>query len=256
MLPRRFLGGTPVALSEIGFPSASGSPAKHAPPPRRRGADSIPDYLSTPYGWAYLNRKNARLLDHDAVVTAILLGNHRRLRHAALAEVAPGQRVLQASHVYGCLIPELARRIGPSGRLDVVDLVPLQAALCRRKLRGFPHARVRVADAAEPGEGMYDVVSCFFLLHEIPDEQKRAVVDALLARVAPGGRAVFVDYHEPARWQPLRGAFRWLFDRLEPFAESLWHHEVHEFARAAGSFRWQKATMFGGVYQKTVAHRL
>ena len=31
-----------------------------------------------------LNRKNARLLDHDAVVTAILLGNHRRLRRAAL----------------------------------------------------------------------------------------------------------------------------------------------------------------------------
>jgi len=113
-----------------------------------------------------------------------------------------------------------------------------------------------VADAADPGEGMYDVVSCFFLLHEIPDEQKRAVVDALLARVAPGGKAVFVDYHEPAPWQPLRGVYRRLFDRLEPFAESLWHHEIPEFSSAADSFRWEKSTMFGRVYQKTVARRI
>jgi hypothetical protein len=98
-------------------------------------------------------------------------------------------------------------------------------------------------------------VSSFFLLHEIPDERKRAVVDALLGRVAPGGRAVFIDYHEPAPWQPLRGLYRRLFERLEPFAESLWHHDLQEFSSDAESFRWEKKTMFGGVYQKTVAHR-
>ena len=249
------LGGLPVAWSDAGLLPASRSPAnREGPQPRRKRA--IPDYVTTPYGWAYLNRKNARLLDHDAVVTAILLGNHRRLRRAALAEITPGQRVLQAAHVYGCLIPELARRIGPEGRLDVVDLVPLQAALCRRKLRGLAHTRVRIADAAEPGEGIYDVVSCFFLLHEIPDVQKRAVVDALLARVAPGGRAVFIDYHAPSALHPLRPIFRWLFDHLEPFAASLWHHEVREFSRFGGAFRWETTTFFGGVYQKTVAHRV
>jgi len=247
-----------VAWLEVELPSADGrvvGPSTSRPTPQRC-PDAIPDYLTTNYGWAYLNRRNARLLDNDVVVTAILLGNHRRLRRAALSEVAAGQSVLQPAHVYGCLIPELARRIGPSGRLDVIDLVPLQAALCRRKLRGFPHARVRVADAAVARDKIYDVVNCFFLLHEIPDEQKRAVVDALLAQVAPGGRAVFVDYHAPARWQPLRGFYRRLFDRLEPFAESLWHHEVREFARNADAFRWQKTTLFGGVYQKTVAHRV
>jgi len=243
-----------VAWSDAGFLPASkpsALPATQCQRPRH----IIPEYLSAPYGWAYLNRKNACLLDHDAVVTAILLGNHRRLRRCVLAEIAPGQRVLQAAHVYGGLIPEIARRIGPSGRLDVVDLVPLQAALCRRKLRGFPHARVRVADAAEPGGDSYDVVSCFFLLHEIPDAQKRAVVDGLLERVAPGGTAVFVDYHEPSPSHPLRMVFRWLFDRLEPFAESLWHHEVREFSSVGSSFRWKKETMFGGIYQKTVARR-
>lgn len=221
--------------------------------PSRRA--TIPAYLRDVYGWAYLSPASARFLDNDAVVNAILLGNHRRLRQAALSEIEPGRRVLQAAHVYGRLIPELARRVGPDGRLDVVDLAPLQAARCRHKLRDFPHARVRVADAAEPSAATYDVVNCFFLLHELPDERKRAVVDALLTRIAAGGKAVFIDYHKPASWQPLRGFYRRLFDRLEPFARSLWRHDVQEFADDAASFRWEKSVMFGGVYQKTVAHR-
>ena len=218
-------------------------------------ATAIPAYLREIYGWAYLNRTNARLLDRDAVVSAILLGNNRRLRRSLLCEIEPGQRVLHVAHVYGSLIPELAGRIGRNGVLDVIDLVPLQVALCRRKLRGFPQAQVQIADAAHPGDGMYDAVTCFFLLHEIPDARKCAVVDALLARVVPGGRVVFVDYHRPARWHPLRGVMRGLMNRLEPFAESLWHHDIAEFASVPGAYRWEKQTLFGGLYQKTVAYR-
>jgi len=215
----------------------------------------IPAYMREVYHWAYLNSTNARLLDHDAIVSAILLGNNARLRRALICEIQGGQRVLQVAHVYGRLIPEIAQKLGPTGYLDVIDLVPLQAALCRQKLRDFPQARVRIANAADPGEEMYDVVSCFFLLHEIPDELKHAVVDALLRRLNPGGKVVFVDYHRPGKWHPLRGIMRQLFNRLEPFAESLWNHEIVEFASAAENYRWQKQTFFGGLYQKTIAYR-
>ena len=71
------------------------------------------------------------------MVNAILLGNNRRLQRAFLSEIIPGQRVLQVAHVYGRLILEIAELVGPTGYLDVIDVVPLQAALCRRKLRGF-----------------------------------------------------------------------------------------------------------------------
>ena len=220
-------------------------------------ADSaIPAYMREVYAWAYLNSANVRFLDRDAVVNAILLGNNGRLRRALISEILPGQRVLQAAHVYGRLIPEIASKIGPGGHLEVIDLVPLQAALCRKKLRAFSHTRVRVANAANPGKEFYDVVSCFFLLHEIPDDLKHAIVNALLQRVNPGGKVVFVDYHRPANWHPLRGIFRQLFKRLEPFAESLWHHEIVEFASAPENYRWEKQTLFGGLYQKTIAYRL
>lgn len=216
----------------------------------------IPSYIQAWYGWAYVDRNNASLLDRELIVAAILLGNNRRLRQALLSEVVPGQSVLQAAHVYGRLIPDLARQIGPQGYLDVIDIVPLQAALCRRKLQGVAHARVRLADAADPGAKIYDVVSCYFLLHEVPDEKKSAIVAALLNRVAPGGRAVFIDYHRPARLHPLRGFYHRLFKRLEPYASSMWDHEIFEYAANAVAFTWKKQTLFGGVFQKTVAFRV
>ena len=216
----------------------------------------IPCYMREVYDWAYLNPGNVRLLDHDAVVSAILLGNNARLRRCLLSEINAGQCVLQVAHVYGGLIPEIAEKVGQDGRLDVVDVVPLQADLCRRKLKGFPQARVKVADAATAGRDVYDVISCFFLLHEIPDSRKRAVVDALLARVDNGGKVVFVDYHAPGKWHPLRGIIRFIFDWLEPFAESLWQHEIAEFASNPENYHWEKQTLFGGLYQKTIAcHR-
>ena len=221
----------------------------------KTASHAIPSYLQATYEWAYLDPRNARWLDNEAIVGVILFGNHVRLRNAALAEIKSGQSVLQAAHVYGTLIPEIARRVGPAGSLDAIDVTPLQAALCRRKLRGMRQAHVRIADASEPGDGVYDVVNCYFLLHEVPDDMKRAIVAALLARVAPGGRAIFVDYHRPSKLHPLRGFYRKLFERLEPYALSMWDHEIRDLGAHAAAFEWTKQTFFGGVFQKTVAHR-
>lgn len=220
-----------------------------------RGGDGLPAYLVDTYTWAYLNPRNVALLDRDLVVNAILWGNMRRLQWALLSELQPGMEVLQSAHVYGSLTAVMARLLGPRGFLDVIDVSPLQVANCRRKLRAFPQASVRVADAAAPGEGLYDLVSCFFLLHELPTDYKRCVVDALLARVAPGGKAVFVDYHRPARFHPLKPVMSVVFDLLEPYAKGLWDHEIADLAADGQCFAWRKETMFGGLYQKVVAVR-
>jgi SAM-dependent methyltransferase len=215
----------------------------------------LPDYLVNTYRWAYLTPTSLLLLDNPIVLTVILWGNLPRLVRAARGEFEPGQRVLQAASVYGNLSPELAARVGPNGRLDVIDIAPLQVAHVRRKLSDFPHARARIADAAAPGGGIYDGVCCFFLLHEVPDDQKRAVVDALLASVGPGGKVVFVDYHRARPWNPLWAPVGLVFRWLEPFAFGLVHREITDFASAPERFDWSKETFFGGLYQKVVAVR-
>jgi hypothetical protein len=88
-------------------------------------------------------------------------------------------------------------------------------------LADLPHAHVARADAADPDEESADVIACFFLLHEVPDDVKIRITRAMLGLVAPGGEAVFVDYHRPHRLHPLRPLMQRLFAWLEPFAPSM-----------------------------------
>ena len=136
----------------------------------------------------------------------------------------------------------------------MIDVAPVQVARCRRKLREYPWASVRRGDTRKPG-GDYDTVCCYFLIHELPDAEKRAVANALLDSVRPGGKAVFVDYHKPHWAHPLKGLMALVFAKLEPFASSLWRNDIRDFADRPGRFQWETETFFGGMYQKTVARR-
>ena len=226
-----------------------------ARPEPAEGAPPIPDYLRETYAWAYLSPRSVRVLDRPLVVSSILWGNYRRLLAALLAELTPGQRVLQPACVYGDFSTRLAQFLGPRGELEVIDIAPIQVRHCRRKLSAFPWARVGLGDAAAPRSGTYDAIACFFLLHELPDRTKRQAVDSLLAAVRPGGKAVFVDYHRPHPLHPLKPVTGSVFRLLEPFAESLWRHEIESFAGGTDGLAWTKETFFGGLYQKVVARR-
>jgi SAM-dependent methyltransferase len=226
-----------------------------APATEIDAAVALPDYLVDTYTWAYLRPRSLRLLDRHLVVNGILWGNYRRLVHAACSEFAGGDRVLQAASVYGNLSSCLAEQVGAEGFLDVIDVAPLQVAHCRRKLAGRCNVRVRVADAVCPGQQGYDGACCFFLLHEIPDPQKRQVVRALLAAVRPGGKVVFVDYHQPLWWHPLRPVMAAVFRWLEPFAKGLVSRSIQDLAEQPQLYQWRKATRFGGLYQVVVVTR-
>ncbi len=215
----------------------------------------LPAYLVDTYSWAYLHPRSLRVLDRHLVVNGILWGNYRRLVRSACGEFCRGDRVLQAASVYGDLSSRLATQVGEQGFLDVIDVAPLQVEHCRRKLLGRPNVRVRVADAACPGETGYDGACCFFLLHEVPDSTKRLIVDALLASVRIGGKVVIVDYHRPAWWHPLRPVMSAVFRWLEPFANSLLSCQVRDLASQPASFHSHKETRFGGLYQKVVLER-
>lgn len=215
----------------------------------------IPEYLIKTYSWAYLTPASLVVFDNPFVTSSILWGNMLRLVRTACEEFEPGQRIMQAANAYGNLSAELARKVGPDGRLDVIDVAPLQVEHVRKKLADFPQARALLGDVTSPSGHIYDGVCCFFLLHEVPDDKKRAVVNSLLASVPPGGKVVFVDYHKTIRAHPLRPVMHFVFRWLEPFAYGLVDSEIANLASDRDSFTWRKETFFGDLYQKVVAER-
>ena len=231
------------------------APARRSDPERDARAPEIPDYLQDTYYWAYINPRNVRLLDREIVVRTILWQQHNRLQRLAFAEIEPGQWVMQPASVYGSFGPNLARHVGPQGRVDIVDVARVQVESTTRKLAPYPWARAHHANCLDFDRGPYDVVVCYFLLHAVPDTVKHDVVDHLLGQVVPGGKVVFVDYAKPKWWHPLKLITSIVFDTLEPFAKGLWRHEIRDFASDAERFSWRRETIFGDLFQKVVATR-
>ena len=219
----------------------------------RDAAPAIPRYLRETYTWAYLDPRGVRVLDHEWIVKTILWHQHRKLEQTTFAEIDPGSRVLQTACVYGDFSPALARHIGEKGSLEVVDVARIQVDNCAEKLRDYPFASVRHLDVLDLGECQYDVVCCYFLMHEMPDDCKRRLVDVALNSITPDGKVVFVDYHKPHWANPAKLMTSLVFDLLEPFAKGLWRQAIPDFCYQREQFHWRKETFFGGLFQKVVA---
>ncbi len=174
-----------------------------------------------------------------------------------LNHVKINQNVLQLGLVFGSEIDQVAQRVGAYGRYDIFDINALQVSRNQEKYGSiYPGLTILQQDAAafkvaEP----YDTVICFMLLQELPPATKAKVVNNALAAVKPGGSVVFIDYHKPGYWHPLRYLVR-MYNRLRhPFAEKLWDRGIETYAKNRTDFIWRKSLYFGGMFQRLVATR-
>ena len=232
-----------------------GVPEGRTPEPLAASAPEIPAYLQDTYYWAYINPRNVKWLDREIVVRTILWQQHIKLQKLAFAEIEPGQSVMQPASVYGSFGPNLARHVGSEGHVDIIDVARVQVDSTTRKLEPYPWAHAHHANCLQWKKGPYDVIVCYFLLHEVPEEVKHQVVNHLLTKVEVGGKVVFVDYAKPRWWHPLKLITSIVFDTLEPFAKGLWRNEIRDYAAAADRFSWRRETIFGELFQKVGATR-
>ena len=126
----------------------------------------------------------------------------RKLVQDPAAILAPhvreGMTVLEPGPGMGFFTLELARRVGPSGRVVAVDLQPrMLASLRRRATRAGVADRIdtRVArpDAlgVEDLAGKVDLVVAFALVHELPDAGR--FFSEIRATLAPGGEVLVAE---------------------------------------------------------------
>ena len=220
----------------------------------------VPDYLQETYWWAYLHPRAVKFFEHQWIVNFILWGNFARLRDSALNELGAeiSGRTLQVACVYGDFTNKLADRLAPDARLDVVDVASIQVENLKRKLGHRRNVFPDRQDAASLafGDGLFDQVVVFFLLHELPADVRTRTMSEVLRVVRPGGKVVFVDYHRPVWQHPHRYLMRPVLKTLEPFALDLWKTEIADWvSEAEAPASIEKTTYFGGLYQKVVMTR-
>lgn len=154
---------------------------------------------------------------YDRMNTVMTAGLHHawRRRAADLAEVGPGDRVLDVATGTGDLAIELAGRVAPAGEVVASDFSERMLSLAREKAAGLPGVQFVVGNAlALPFEDDgFDAATVGFGARNFSD--LRVGLGEMARVVRPGGRVVVLEITTPRR-PPLSTFFRLWFDRAVP----------------------------------------
>ena len=126
----------------------------------------------------------------------------RRIWHDPRAIVAPyvkeGMAVLEPGPGMGFFTLELARRVGPAGRVVAIDLQPrMLSALRRRASRAGLADRIDARLAGAGGLGVPDLagkvgfVLAFAMVHELPDQGR--FFSEIAGTLAPGAQVLVAE---------------------------------------------------------------
>ncbi|HEV7807297.1 MAG TPA: bifunctional demethylmenaquinone methyltransferase/2-methoxy-6-polyprenyl-1,4-benzoquinol methylase UbiE [Solirubrobacteraceae bacterium] len=155
---------------------------------------------------------------YDVMNSVMTAGLHHGWRRRAvdLAEVGPGDRVLDVATGTGDLALELAARVGPQGAVVGSDFSEAMLALARRKApdAGAPITFEWANAMALPyADGEFAAATVGFGARNFSDLELGLSEMARVVR--PGGKVVVLEITTPTR-PPLSTFYRLWFDRVVP----------------------------------------
>jgi demethylmenaquinone methyltransferase/2-methoxy-6-polyprenyl-1,4-benzoquinol methylase/phosphoethanolamine N-methyltransferase len=136
---------------------------------------------------------------YDLVVTLLTLGRSRvmRQRTVDLAELRPGESVLEVGCGTGAVARAARTRLGPDGQVIGIDPSAEMIAVARRKAaRHHVQIDFRVAgiEALPLPDASVDAALSSLMMHHLPADLKRTGLAEVRRVLKPGGRLVIVDF--------------------------------------------------------------
>lgn len=114
----------------------------------------------------------------------------------SVADPQPGERVLDACCGTGASAIPTARKVGPGGLVDAVDVSGPMIGELRERAAGLPQLRAHEADVTSWGGTGYDLVQSALGIFFFPDME--AGTRHLIGTAGPGGRVAFTIWRRGA----------------------------------------------------------
>ena len=151
---------------------------------------------------------------YDRLVKFLMLGNEQQLREssASLAQIQPGETVLDVGCGTGSLTIVAAERAGETGKVYGIDPAPEMILLASKKaVKAGVNIdfRVGLVEKTDFADNAFDVVLSSFMVHHLPGNLQQRAFAEIYRVLKPGGRLLVVDFEPPV--SPVKRALLRLF---------------------------------------------
>ncbi|ONM48753.1 hypothetical protein B0T44_23005 [Nocardia donostiensis] len=139
---------------------------------------------------------------YNLFTAAFFLGRHHRLiaELARLSGAGTGDQALDIGCGPGKLVRALGDMVGPEGGVVGVDPSETAVAYNRRRDRSPNHRYEQsVAQQLNQLDAAFDIITCTFVMHHIPEQHRVAAVEEMWRVLRPGGRLLLADAHPTVR---------------------------------------------------------
>jgi ubiquinone/menaquinone biosynthesis C-methylase UbiE len=139
---------------------------------------------------------------YDLMANVLTLGRAPAMREEAadLADIRPGESVLEVGCGTGELAQRARARTGPGGTVCGIDPSADMIAVARQKSarRGLGiDYRVAAIESLPFADATFDVVLSSLMMHHLPGDLKAAGLAEVQRVLKPGGRLLILDFKRP-----------------------------------------------------------
>lgn len=141
---------------------------------------------------------------YDSYMRKVTFGREHILREmtVGLAQVKPGDSVLEVGCGTGTLTLAAKRKAGPSGKAFGIDLIPGMIEASRRKAAQANEEitfQLGSINDIPFSENQFDVVMCSFMIFHMSEDTRRKGIAEIHRVLKPQGRLLVLDLALPAQ---------------------------------------------------------
>ncbi|OJU10638.1 MAG: hypothetical protein BGN88_15095 [Clostridiales bacterium 43-6] len=144
---------------------------------------------------------------YDSYMQKITFGRENKLREMTidLANIKPGDNVLEIGCGTGTLTLEAKRKSGPSGKVCGIDIIP---GMVERSQQKAAQANMDVMfqlgsiDNIPFPDDQFDAVMCSFMIFHMSETVRRKGIEEIFRVLKPKGQIVVLDLNLPIRRVP------------------------------------------------------